>query len=241
MKKRVLVFPCGSEIGLEIHNALQFSTHVELYGGSSAPDHGKYVYKNYLETLPFVDDISFIKKLNRLIVTHKIDLIFPAHDSVVLKLAENTSRIKCQIIGSPLRTCEICRSKKKTYQHFKHLFNTPKVYPTTKTVKKFPVFLKPEVGQGTKGTHIAYSLQDIEFYLHQDPTLLILEYLPGEEYTIDCFTDRRGKLRFIGPRKRSRISNGISVNTFPVSIPDLTALAKKINKHLIFRGAWFFQ
>jgi len=45
MKTRILVFPCGSEIGLEIHNSLRFSTHIELFGGSTIANHGKYVYK----------------------------------------------------------------------------------------------------------------------------------------------------------------------------------------------------
>ena len=46
--KNVLVFPCGSEIGLEIHNALKYSKDFNLFGGSSVDDHGKYVYKNYI-------------------------------------------------------------------------------------------------------------------------------------------------------------------------------------------------
>ena len=43
-KNNILVFPCGSEIGLEINNALKWSTHIELFGASSVDDHGKYVY-----------------------------------------------------------------------------------------------------------------------------------------------------------------------------------------------------
>lgn len=39
MKSKVLVFPCGSEIGLEIHNSLKWSTHIDLWGGSSVNDH----------------------------------------------------------------------------------------------------------------------------------------------------------------------------------------------------------
>jgi hypothetical protein len=38
MKKNVLVFPCGSEIGLEIHKSLSYSTHFTLVGGSSVDD-----------------------------------------------------------------------------------------------------------------------------------------------------------------------------------------------------------
>lgn len=62
-KIRILVFPRGSEIGFEIHNSLRFSNHIELIGASSVADHGKFVFKNYIEEVPLVDHQDFIKKL----------------------------------------------------------------------------------------------------------------------------------------------------------------------------------
>ena len=43
----VLVFPCGSEIGLEVNNSLKYDKHINLYGLSSVPCHGKFVFQNY--------------------------------------------------------------------------------------------------------------------------------------------------------------------------------------------------
>ena len=88
MKTNVLVFPCGSEIGLEIHRSLRWSNHVEVLGASSvSSNHGKYVYDNYIEGLPYVEDHHFIDMLNSTISAYDIALLFPAHDSVVLKLS----------------------------------------------------------------------------------------------------------------------------------------------------------
>jgi hypothetical protein len=95
--KNVLVFPCGSEIGLEVNQSLAYSTHFTLFGGSSVDDHGKFVYKNYIEGLPFLDSPNFINEINRTIKRYKIDYIIPAHDSAVLKLAENQSVISLQV------------------------------------------------------------------------------------------------------------------------------------------------
>ncbi len=33
--KNILVFPCGSEIALEVHRSLQYSTHFHLIGANS--------------------------------------------------------------------------------------------------------------------------------------------------------------------------------------------------------------
>ena len=120
-KKRILIFPCGSEIGLEIHNALEYSRHVELYGGSSVDDHGIFVYKNYIGGLPFIYDKNFISKLNKVITKYKIDFIYPAHDDVVYILAKNVKKLTCRLIGPTDKTAEICRFKAKTYEFFKNL------------------------------------------------------------------------------------------------------------------------
>jgi len=104
-----------------------------------------------------------------------------------------------------------------------------------------PVFLKPEVGQGSKGTHLAEKMEDLEYYVGRESGLLILEYLPGKEYTIDCFTNNKGELIFCEARERIRVQNGISVRTETVNIDELKVMAEKINQSMEFRGVWFFQ
>jgi predicted ATP-grasp superfamily ATP-dependent carboligase len=243
--KNVLVFPCGSEIGLEVYKSLCFSTHFDLFGGSSVEDHGQYVYENYIGSLPFVDDQDFIKKINEVIDTYKIDYIIPAHDSVILRLAEaaDAGEIGCEVITSNLITCEVSRSKSRTYDLLKNKVELAKVFESIDGVKdnEYPVFLKPDVGQGSKGTVLAKTPEEARFYIAKDPTLLILEYLPGDEYTVDCFTDRSGELRFCEGRKRNRIAGGISVNSSTVIDPRFEEIANIINGCIEFRGVWFFQ
>lgn len=244
MNKNVLVFPCGSEIGLELHKSLNVSTHFTLIGGSSVPDHGQYVYTNYVGDIPSVDDPDFLTRLNIIIREQQIDYIFPAHDSVVLKLAQARAagKLACEVITSSVETCEVSRSKLASYERFETILLVPTIHKADSLGDNdFPVFLKPDVGQGSKGTYKATTKQDVEFYTAKDPSLLVLEYLPGKEYTIDCFTNKDGKLLFCEGRERSRVSNGISVNSSSVADDRFRELAEKINSELTFRGVWFFQ
>ncbi len=245
MKLNILVFPCGTEIGLEVHRSLAYSTHVNLIGGSSVSDHGEFVYDKVIEKIPFVDNDDFLTAINEVVATHKIDMIIPTHDSVVLKLAqaEASGKLTCKVMTSPVETCEISRSKKKTYDHFNGVIPTPKAFSSASEVgdSDFPVFLKPDVGQGSKGTFTAKNVIDIDFYISKDPSILILEHLPGKEYTIDCFTNKNGELVFCEGRERSRITNGISVNSFTVDDSRFKKVAEKINQQLKLRGVWFFQ
>jgi hypothetical protein len=246
VKHNVLVFPCGSEIGLEIYRSIEFSTHFNVYGGSSIGDHGEYVFKNYIGGLPHVDDPNFVESLNKIINDKKIEFVIPAHDSVVLKLAqaEADQILGCKVITSPLATCEVARSKTKTYDELEAVIATPKIYESLSEVPEsaWPIFMKPDVGQGSKGTHKANDPSEAEFYIKNAASpLILLEYLPGKEYTVDCFTDKNGVLVFAEGRERTRVSNGISVASATIDDPHFGGIANKINEKLVLRGAWFFQ
>lgn len=242
--KNVLIFPAGSEIGLELNKSLKFSTHFNIIAASSVEDHARFVFKNYIDGVPFITDKNFIDHINKLVEKYKIDYIFPAHDSVVVELSKafKENNLKCPVITSKFEVANLCRSKKDTYNLFKDIIVTPKML-NKEEIKTgdFPLFLKPDIGQGSKGTCKVNSIDELQFNLDKDPSLLILEYLPGEEYTVDCFTNYKGELLFAEGRTRKRISNGISVNAIAAKDHRFKEIAKKINEKLEFQGMWFFQ
>ena len=241
MKVKVAVFPSGTEIGLEINRALRYSKDIELYGLSSIKDHTRCVYKNYIEDLPYYHEKPFIKTLNFYIKKYNIDFIYPAHDDVLLFLTNEQKNIDSKIITSELETVEICRSKKKTYDFFKEEEFIPKVY-SEDCIEEFPVFLKPNIGQGSKGAQKINYRDELEASLKEIKDPVICEYLPGEEYTIDCFTDFKGSLKICKQRIRKRIKDGISVDSEVVKLEkEIWNIANVINNKLKINGAWFFQ
>lgn len=240
---RVLVFPAGSEIGLEIHRSLTDIRGVELVGVSSVGDHAEHVFDEYVGGIPFVDQPEFPAVIERLAHELRIDAIFPAHDSVVLALAEAaaTGAVTVPVVTSPVETCRVARSKAATYATLAGVVPVPVQWDSPAAVPEFPVFMKPDVGQGSRGTLVATDRAMAEQALRTDPTLLMMELLPGDEYTVDCFADRYGVLRYAGARVRSRVSNGISVASTTVDDSRFQELASTIHGAIPFRGAWFFQ
>ena len=206
MRKKVLVFPAGTEIAFEIHNALKYSKFVELYGASSVSCHAEFLFKNYIEGVPFPGDPGLIDALNKIVDEYGIDLIYPAHDSACLTLTEEQDKLSAD------------------------------------DVKSYPVFCKPAVGQGSEGAMKVTDRDDLEKLLAGDEQYVICEYLPGDEYTVDCFTDRNGKLRSALIRRRERIRSGIAVRSRIIPMEDsVMKIAEKINSKMVFSGAWFFQ
>lgn len=241
-QKNILVFPCGSEIGLEIYRSLQYSTHFKLIGGNSTDDHGKFVYPAYIDTIPFIDRADFIPYLKEIVKKYAIDAIYPTMDAVITLLKENETNLGCKIISSPLETVKICLSKTKTYQVLQNVISIPKLYKKEE-IDTFPVFSKPAIGYGSRGAKLIENKAMLEAVAKEFPNNLFCQFLPGEEYTIDCFTDKYGKLLFFAPRVRKRIMNGISVNTIPVkkNLNQFQQIVHAINEKIVFQGAWFVQ
>lgn len=242
MRTRIAIFPAGTEIGLEIHRALKYSTYVQVFGCTSVKDHSKLVYKNYVDGLPLYNEIGFLDSLNFYIEDNKIDFIYPAHDDVQLFLTENADKIKATVLTTDLETVRICRSKRKTYEYLKDENFTPKFFDNIKDVNEFPVFIKPDIGQGARGAKIINNQFQLEIATNENPQIVICEYLSGKEYTIDCFTDFSGDLRACNLRSRERIKTGISVNSkiLPMN-GKVFEIANRINQLFKFNGAWFFQ
>ena len=104
------------------------------------------------------------------------------------------------------------------------------------------MFIKPAVGQGSQGARMIKDRSHLEEALSEGQEYTICEYLPGEELTVDCFTDRHGSLLVVSPRSRERIRAGIAVRSRNLPLTeDLQSIAEDINRRLSFNGAWFFQ
>lgn len=244
-KVNVIIFPAGSEIGLEIFHSLKYSHHVEVFGASGKNDHASFIYDeaHYVEDEKlYIGRSDFIDRFNGLLSDLGIKFIYPTHDTITNFLAENQSRLIATVITSPAETNRIARFKRETYRHFAGNDFCLAVYSPPFDALKFPVFLKPDDGQGGKGTFIAKDAQELNFYLSRHPDLLVTEFLPGDELSVDCFTDFNGKLIFVGPRTRERVQMGISFRSTSLE-PDeeIMRIAQAINTAVALNGAWFFQ
>ncbi|MES5954328.1 ATP-grasp domain-containing protein [Bacillus fungorum] len=242
MKFKVLVFPCGSQMAIDINFSLRHALQIELFGASSVEDHGKYVYRNYIGGLPNIAEQHFIQHFNKVLQEQQINFIIPTHDTVALFLKEHESELTAKVITADLETVRTCRYKSLTYKQFSNYPFVPTVYSQIQDVNEFPVFLKPDDGQGGQGTVLVNNKEELKFHLSKTPNLLVCEYLPGKEISIDCFTDQYGILRMISPYTRDRTLAGVSVHSTLESITDeINNIAHILNKELSFRGHWFFQ
>lgn len=239
--RRVLIFPAGTEIGLEIFQALKACKEVSVIGaGDNSQNHAFYLFEDY-SVIPNVSDASWLSALIDLCMKKNIDYVFPAHDDVLLALAKNREKIPAMILAPDAAVAEILRSKSSTYRALNGVVKVPRMYSLAE-VDFYPVFLKPDIGQGSQDSHLIHSREELDFWLKsREDDWVICENLPGDEFTVDCFSDIERGLLFCGARQRQRTRNGIAVNTVKTELPEALVFARKICLHFSMRGAWFFQ
>lgn len=238
--KNVMVFSCGALPAVDINIALRGNNEFKLFGASSYDDHGLYIYENYINNVPFIYEDNFIPRFNQILEEYKIDYIIPMHESMILFFQEHIDDIHATIVSSGYETALLCRYKSKTYEALKGFDFVPGVYGPDE-VKEFPVFVKKDDDQGARNAYKVDNHEQLDLYIRREG-MIICEYLPGEEVTVDCFTDRHGKLRFCNPRAADRILAGIDVHARRLKHNgEIVDIATKINRTVSFRGPWFFQ
>lgn len=239
--RRVLVFPAGTEIGLEIHAALQGCRKVKLFAaGADVSNHARFVYPEY-HVVPNVHVEGWLETLVELCERLGIQYIFPAHDDVIVALSSSRGHIPATLVTSNHDTCITTRSKSATYRRLAGILPVPCVFPSATDVVEFPVLVKPDKGQGSSHIALVRTREELSTAITSTPEPIICEYLPGDEFTVDCFSSVSQGLLFAGARKRRRTRNGISVNTKTEDLPEAWPLAEAISGELGLRGAWFFQ
>ena len=241
MKKiNVGVFPCEAENAYELYRSLQYAVRFNVIGLASKVEHCKFEYREIYDGLPYVFEDDFLSSFIDALIAKKIEYIFPTHDSVAEYLKEVEDKLPAKVLCSPLHTAVLCRDKEKLYRFLRNEDFCPEVYALENLV--FPSFAKPKIRQGGNFCQFLQSEEDMKLLTRSLDDMLFCEYLPGIELTVDCFTDRKGRLLYAGARTRDVIKQGIaySSRSYPLS-DEIMSILLKLNSSLVLRGLWFCQ
>lgn len=236
-RRTIAVWPSFSTVGLEIAESLQFMKNIKLVGISDDTSHP-------LSNL--YDEVLHVPHLSK--VNHGLDLdlnkfiIFPAHDYVLDYLCND---LNLMYIGSKRDTIKLLRDKYKTNEFLEQ--SPLKKYSITNikinAESHFPIYCKPRFGYGGQNHRIINGIEDFNS-MEGSKEFVYQEILNGEEYSVECFTDKDRNLIHIAPRVRKRVRMGtaLSFEQPAKQIEDLLKrIAVEINSLIDLRGPWYFQ
>lgn len=244
MKKyNILVFPCGNENAKEVLNSLAPYEEFNVIGGSSEETIGSLLFNQTITELPYINDVNFINQLSKFIELYSIDFIIPTHDFVVEILAVNQDKLLAHCIVPNTNAAIIISDKFKTYKTFACYDFCPKIYENIPNTG-YPIFAKKRVGRLAEGAQIIKDKNEANMFFKSNniTDYLISEYLDGKEYSVECFTNRNGELKFCEGREVSKQVRGLFLNSSsPENVESFRTIAETINRVLELRGLWYFQ
>lgn len=241
----ILLTPGGTGMAITAIQALRHdgdhrivTTDVdELSPGLHLADRGYLV--------PRFDDPEYFPAIIDIVEREGVDVVFPAFDGILTEFSERRGDLESQgakLAISPVETLRTTQDKWRTFQALEGTVPMPDSAVSLADVDPTADwFVKPRRGSGSEDAHGAVSGAELEFYFERVEDPVIQTYLPGPEYTVDCFPDPDGGVAACVPRHRHEITDGISTKVTVTRYAELERIADRVADALDLVGPFFFQ
>jgi carbamoyl-phosphate synthase large subunit len=194
--------------------------------------------------VPKAKDPAFFPAVRKLIEDERIDVIFPTSGFDIYEFARRKRELEAigvVVAMSDSDAMQTCENKWEFYLKTQGVFPLPETGRDAGTWTRFPCFVKPIFGKGSRGTHRCDAREELEFHTLHARDLLIQEYLPGEEYTVDVLSDLAGAPILAVPRARLETKDGISSKGRVFHDEEMERLCLDLARHLGLKGPTCMQ
>ncbi len=167
------------------------------------------------EIVPRAGCIEYISNLLKIVKKHNISLILPMTDLDIRSLARQQAKFQavgCSVMIGSEESIKLCRNK-AAFQNV--LSDAGLATIRTMTLEEFrtdpfyPCFVKPLQGSASVGTGVINNDQELRAHVATFGEMLVVqEYVPGQEFTVDVFRGRDGTVHCVVPRLRMVIRSG---------------------------------
>ena len=193
-------------------------------------------------TLPPFDDSACKNKLLDICQKEAVHAILPMTNKAIEFLHRHRQDFNEDHLLAYLQdstTIEICHDKQKLARFFE---SESVLSPKTGSAKMFsaidhfPLIAKPKQGEGGKENFRIETQRDLEFYAQKYPGHVLQQFIQGQEYTVDWFSDKSGKPVLIVPRKRLAVQGGEVMVSEICMDPEIIERVKRLGLRLKLRG-----
>ncbi len=226
---RVLVTGAGGPAAIAAMKSLRATESVELLAADMDPwAAGLYLVPPWARTLiPAGAAPGFADALLTRCLTLGVDVVLPTVDAELRPLAyarEAFAAAGIDLLLAPAAALDIILDKLSLAEHCAGVVRVPRtelfgpsVDPASWT---YPVIVKPREGSGSRGIITVASAAELAG-LDRSPRLIVQEFRPGEEYSVDVLADAAGHVIAAVPRLRARVDSGVSVGGRTVHDPEV--------------------
>lgn len=192
--------------------------------------------------IPRGDDPQLVEALHDACTARSIEMLLPTVDAELFPLAMARGRFEAMGVTLPISPAEclrLCRDKQLLLDRVRGEVPVPTYEPLTQEaadrVDSYPRFVKPRLGAGSRGVAKIVRREDLEKQ-PKDGSVLLQEYLPGEEFSVDVYVRRDGVVVGAVPRERMKVDSGIAVASRTVNVPEVIQSAIRTAEVIGIRG-----
>lgn len=241
MLSRILVTGAGGPAGVNALRLLQRIPDVTAFAADMDElSAGRFFAKEFRTMPGCKDKAAYSAALKQMVADWKIEAILPTVGEELLFVREALEGVEVKIMVSPQSSLEICHDKRKQYawmaEHFPQ-YMVPWSTADQADDMMWATFAKPAFGRGGRGCR-KITMKELEL-LKQDPKAsetIVMEELPGTEWTVDAFIAQDGTVPLIVPRERLALSGGISLKGRTVKREDVIQATRDVVSRMGLRG-----
>lgn len=191
-------------------------------------------------TLNYIETDQQFEKVLEIIKKENVRVILPISASETKYYARRKNLLLglgVVFVGSSASVVSLCDEKDQFFSKISTTFPTPhRIEISNGEPAQYPCFVKPVNGSGSKNAGLCRSKSDWEYCSVLTEKLLVQEYLPGIEYSVDVLSSLTGSPLIAIPRQRLEIQNGITVKGQVVADLKIQQLCLKLAKYLKLCG-----
>ena len=232
---RVLVTGAGGPAAIAVLRSLSADPSLTLLSADMDPwASGLYLVpmENRIILLN-ASETEYIPHLLEVCREMRITILIPTVDSELEQIASNLNlfnEVGIKVLGAPSDILNRVLDKFKLIDACRGVVCTPKTELLSNVDLNswlFPTILKPRRGSGSRGIQLINSRAELPV-VENPESMIVQEYLPGDEYSIDVLADRYGFPLVAVPRLRVRIDSGVAVAGRTICDPILESFAKSV-------------
>lgn len=246
---KILVTGVGGPAGINACRLLQEETSVQVVGCDIDELATGRLFVDSFYISPRCDDTDYESWLRDMVTEHDINILLPTVHEELPVLRIFSDDLPCQTIISPLKAVQIGDDKKLMYNWMDdHMVEHVARWTTlTEWTPSWHVdnvqFFKPRKGRGARGCKLATKaeLAWLKDYTENTEDSIVMECLPGTEWTVDCYVGQDGEIVYTMVRERCGLAGGISIKGKTVKNQAVIDATKAMLAQLECRGPVFIQ
>jgi carbamoyl-phosphate synthase large subunit len=233
---RILVTGAGGPAAIAAMKSLRAEPSVELLAADMDPwAAGLYLVPPEARTLvPAGAAPDFTDTLLTRCETLDVDVVLPTVDAELRPLAHARDKFAAagvMLLLAEAEALDIILDKYTLASRCTGVVRVPRTELFGPAVDPgswiYPVVVKPRTGSGSRGIHIIGSAAELAA-MERSAALIVQDFLPGEEYSVDVLADTSGHVIASVPRIRARVDSGVSVGGRTVHDPEVEYFGRAV-------------